>query len=63
MNDLESRIIALEERNKKVDLNKKWEGSFIRKLCIAGITYLVVSVYFFLIQASNPFLNAIVPTC
>ena len=34
MKDLEKRIEAIEERNKRVELDKAWETSWTRKICI-----------------------------
>lgn len=32
--DLEKEIIQIKERNKRVELDKKWETSWTRKICI-----------------------------
>ena len=42
---LEGRIAELEERNKRVELDKAWETSWTRKIIIAVLTYLVVASY------------------
>ena len=34
MKELEERILKIEERNKKVELDKKWETSFTRRISI-----------------------------
>lgn len=59
--NLIKRIEAIEERNKSVTLDKKWETSWTRKLGIIIFTYLVVLVYLFVIGNENPWINAIVP--
>jgi len=58
---LEERIAAIENRNQRVELDKKWETSWIRRLSIATLTYLVVVGYLFVIGNDRPFINAIVP--
>ncbi len=61
MEDLEKRVAMIEKRNKKVELDKAWETSWIRRLTIALLTYIVVVLYLFVIKNNNPFINGIVP--
>ena len=42
LKDLEKTIEDILERNKRVELDKKWETSLTRKICIAVLTYIVV---------------------
>ncbi|MBQ1495725.1 MAG: hypothetical protein IIZ40_00010 [Bacilli bacterium] len=51
--DLEERIKNIEERNKRVELNKSWETSWTRKICIMILTYIIVIIYSFLIREYN----------
>lgn len=51
--DLEERIKNIEERNKRVELNKSWETSWTRKICIMILTYIIVITYSFLIREYN----------
>ena len=60
--DLEKRISKIEIRNKKVELDKKWETSYSRIISIVIITYSFMSLFFISIDAEKPFVNAIVPT-
>lgn len=60
--ELESRITKLEQRNARVDLDKKWEVSFARRVLLMLFTYVAVSQYFVAIDISQPYLNAVVPT-
>jgi hypothetical protein len=62
MADVKRRIRAIEERNRRVELDKAWETSWIRRIIIAVFTYLVVVLFFFAASLPNPFLNSIVPT-
>ncbi|MDE5540140.1 MAG: hypothetical protein K2J20_06625 [Bacilli bacterium] len=60
--DLEKEIKKIKERNKKVELDKAWETSITRKLCIIVLTYIVVIIYSYLIkQYDNIFLSSLVP--
>lgn len=62
MDSLEQRLQAIEERNKKVELDKAWETSWARRLLLTLFTYLAVSLYLVAINIPRPWLNAIVPT-
>ncbi len=62
MKELEKRISKIEERNERVELDKAWETSWTRKLCIMMLTYIVVIIYSYLIQNyDNIFLSSLVP--
>ena len=56
---LENEIIKIKERNKKVELDKKWETSWTRRICIMILTYIVVIIYSHLIRnnGENPYLE------
>ena len=59
--DLERRIQAVEDRNRRVEGDKAWEVSWARRGLIMVFTYLALGVYMWAIGISNPWLNAIVP--
>ncbi len=60
--ELEKEIEEIRKRNKRVELDKKWETSTTRKVCIAILTYIVVIVYSSLIsKTTNVFLSSLVP--
>ncbi len=60
--DFENEIIKIKERNKKVELDKAWETSWTRKICICILTYIVVVVYsHFINKISNVWLSSLVP--
>lgn len=61
MDNIEQRLKSIEERNKRVELDKKWEGSPIRIITISMITYIVAVFFLYNINATNPFLSALVP--
>jgi len=59
---LETEIKNIKARNARVELDKAWETSWTRKICIMVLTYIVVIVYSFTIQkVSNIFLSSLVP--
>ena len=39
LKNLEKEIENIKERNKKVELDKSWETSWTRKICIMILTY------------------------
>ena len=60
--EIQKEIDKIKDRNKKVELDKKWETSWTRKICIAVLTYLVVVLYSYIIsQFSNIWLSSLVP--
>ncbi len=58
---LEARIKELEQRNTRVEADKAWETSWIRKLSIMVLTYLVVVSYLHFVVHIDPWINAVVP--
>ena len=62
LKNLEKKIENIEERNKRVELDKKWETSWTRRICIMILTYIVVIIYSYLTKnISNIFLSSLVP--
>lgn len=60
--ELENEIIKIKERNSKVELDKKWETSWTRKICICILTYIVVVIYSYIVRNyDNIFLSSLVP--
>jgi len=62
MKDFQKRLEAIEQRNKKVELDKAWETSWSRKIIIAVLTYFTIVLFFFVAHLPRPFINSIVPT-
>lgn len=61
-NEIEDEINKIKERNKKVELDKSWETSWVRKLCICVLTYIVVVIYSYVInKITNVWLSSLVP--
>ena len=50
------------ERNKKVERDKAWETSLIRKLIISILTYFIIVLFLLSINVANAWLVALVPT-
>ena len=62
MEELKKEIEEIKQRNKRVELDKKWETSWTRKLCIMVLTYVVVVVYTTIItKITNVWLSSLVP--
>ncbi len=60
--ELKKEIENIKLRNKRVELDKKWETSWTRKICIMVLTYIVVIIYSYVIKAfDNIFLSSLVP--
>ena len=60
--DLAKEIKKIQERNKRVELDKAWETSWTRKICIMILTYIVVIIYSYVIRKyDNIFLSSLVP--
>ncbi len=59
---LELRLAKIEARNERVEVDKAWEVSWQRRILILTLTYLLILLYFLIIEVEKPLLNAIVPT-
>jgi hypothetical protein len=60
--ELENEINKIIERNKVVELNKKWETCWTRKICICILTYAIVIIYSYIVSNyDNIFLSSLVP--
>ena len=62
LEQLKQEIETIKVRNKKVEADKAWETSFLRKVLITILTYFVIVLFFSVANLSKPFVNAIVPT-
>ena len=62
MKNLEKRISDIEARNKRVELDKRWETSFTRRVSICILTYIIVLLFsYFINNSNNIFLSSLVP--
>lgn len=58
---LEQRVVNIEGRNRRVELDKAWETSMTRRILILIGTYAILGAYLWAIGIPRPWLNAIVP--
>lgn len=62
LEELEREIKTIKERNKRVELDKKWETSGTRKVCICILTYIIVVIYSYIVRNyDNILLSSLVP--
>ena len=62
LKNLTNEILKINKRNKKVELDKKWETSTTRKVFICILTYIIVLIYSYIIKStSSIFLSSLVP--
>ena len=62
LKELEKEIDNIKTRNKRVELDKKWETCWTRKICICILTYIVVIAYSYIVRNySNILLSSLVP--
>lgn len=59
--ELEKKIKDIEERNKRVEKDKAWETSLLRKILIIVLTYIFAVLYLKIADTTNPFFGAVVP--
>ena len=60
--EIENEILKIKERNKRVELDKAWETSFVRRICICILTYIVVVIYSIVInKTTSIWLSSLVP--
>ena len=58
---LKKEIENIKERNKRVELDKKWETCWTRKICICILIYIVVVAYSYIVRNyDNIFLSSLV---
>ena len=62
LEDLQKEIEQIKERNRKVEADKAWETSWMRRCIVLLLTYLVIVVFFLIAELPNPFINASVPS-
>lgn len=58
MNELQE----IQERNRRVELDKAWQVSWIRRLLITVITYVVAGLFMLSIDEPGAWLKAFIPT-
>ncbi len=58
---LQEEIVMIKKRNVRVESEKAWEKSWIRRGLICLFTYIVVVLFFRSIGTSDYFINAFIP--
>ena len=58
---LESELAAIKERNARVERDKAWETSWVRRGFIMVITYLIAALYMEFSGLGNALIGAFVP--
>ena len=61
LKELENRVEKIEQRNKRVEDDKAWETSTLRKILILVLTYVGAVLYLKIADTTNPFFGAVVP--
>ena len=60
--NIEEEINQIKARNKRVELDKAWETSWTRRICICILTYIIVVIYSIMINNfTNIWLSSLVP--
>ena len=60
--ELKKEVENIKQRNKRVELDKKWETSWTRKVCIIILTYIIVLIYSYVVRnLDNILLSSLVP--
>ena len=61
LKELEKELEEIRSRNERVEKDKAWETSLIRRSLLTLFTYLAIGIYLYIINVPMPWLNAIVP--
>ena len=59
---IEQEILAIKERNRRVEADKAWETSNTRAFLILVATYIVATLVLWIIDVKRPFLSSLIPT-
>ncbi|OGD10081.1 hypothetical protein A2397_04560 [Candidatus Amesbacteria bacterium RIFOXYB1_FULL_44_23] len=62
LEEAEKRLKIIEDRNKRVEVDKAWETSGFRKLLLITFTYLSIGLYMWAVGIDRPWLNAVIPS-
>lgn len=62
VSEIKNRLSKIEDRNRRVELDKKWETSFTRRFLIVVFTYCLIGIYLNFIHVDRPWLNAVIPS-
>jgi membrane protein YdbS with pleckstrin-like domain len=60
--NIEQEIAQIKERNERVELDKRWETSWTRRVVILALTFVVVLIFNYLVsQQVNIVFSSLVP--
>jgi len=62
LNYLQKEIDEIKARNKRVEIDKAWETSWVRKILIAIMTYIVIVIFMLVVHFETPYVSAIIPS-
>jgi hypothetical protein len=62
MTDLQTEINLLKQRNIRVEGDKAWETSKVRRVCIVIITYILATLFMWVIGVEKPYIASFIPT-
>lgn len=62
LESLTKDVEQIKERNRRVELDKKWEVSITRRFLLVAFTYLSIGLYMTVIGIEDAWLNAIIPS-
>lgn len=60
--ELEKDIDGIKERNRRVEADKAWETSGIRRAFIGVFTYVLVVILMMMLDVERPLFSAIIPS-
>lgn len=60
--NLEAQVAAIEQRNRRVELEKSWETSRVRVVALVVLTYAVMVLLFYMLGQEHYWASALVPT-
>lgn len=58
---MEDRLVTIEERNRRVESDKRWETSIVRKSAIVLLTYIFVVLFLYVLGEVGIWWKALVP--
>ena len=58
---LKNEIEKIKAHNRRVEKDKEWETSTVRRIAVAVATYVVVLLFFLMTDTNRPFLSALIP--
>ncbi|MBI3032455.1 hypothetical protein HYY69_03190 [Candidatus Woesearchaeota archaeon] len=57
----QEELALIKERNKRVEADKAWETSLLRRVIISILTYIIALLWLLAIDESKPYAKALIP--